>query len=108
MFTSPVLYTCNPYIDKNPPDHTYTPKEWNNFGHISLQTAGNTEEITKGLLSCLEKQNTSLENLVVLGCDGTNINTEWKGGIIQKIEVHIGKPVHWKNLPLESPEPLDE
>lgn len=33
--------------------------------------------------------------LAVLGCDGTVINTESKGGVVCLLEEHVKKPLHW-------------
>lgn len=34
-----------------------------------------------------------LDELDVLGCDGTVINTVWKLGVIRQIEQHVGRLV---------------
>ncbi|GBM54846.1 hypothetical protein AVEN_3832-1 [Araneus ventricosus] len=31
-----------------------------------------------------------------LGCDGANVNTGWKGGVMHLLETYIGRPLHWK------------
>ncbi|GBN35123.1 hypothetical protein AVEN_68238-1 [Araneus ventricosus] len=37
----------------------------------------------------------SLQNLSVIGCDGANVNTGWKGGVIRLLETYIGRPLQW-------------
>lgn len=65
------------------------------FGHISLKASGSAEEIFQAMISHFIKCNTSLEKLIVLGGDGTNVNTGWKSGVFRKLEVHIGRPLQW-------------
>ncbi len=45
------------------------------------------------MLSFLEKSKFSLEDLIIVGCDGTNVNTGWKNWVIRQIEVYIGRPL---------------
>lgn len=40
----------------------------------------------------LSKYETDYDNLNVIGCDGTNVNTGWKGGAIRLIETHLKRP----------------
>nr|CAI5869897.1 unnamed protein product [Callosobruchus analis] len=37
----------------------------------------------------------SLTNLKGIGCDGTNVNTGWKGGAIRLIEEQLERPLQW-------------
>ncbi|GBM63784.1 hypothetical protein AVEN_72207-1 [Araneus ventricosus] len=37
----------------------------------------------------------SLQNLSIIGCDGTNVNTGWKGGVIRLLETYVGRPLQW-------------
>ncbi|GBM71590.1 hypothetical protein AVEN_212941-1 [Araneus ventricosus] len=37
----------------------------------------------------------SLQNLSVIGCDGTNVNTGWKGGVIRLLETYVGRQLQW-------------
>ena len=36
-----------------------------------------------------------MSSLLVIGCDGTNVNTDMSNGIIKRIEDTLGIPVHW-------------
>ena len=36
-----------------------------------------------------------MTSLVAIGCDGTNVNTGMKNGVIKRIEDALGRPVHW-------------
>ncbi|GBO37320.1 hypothetical protein AVEN_201199-1 [Araneus ventricosus] len=37
----------------------------------------------------------SLQNLSVIGCDGANVNTVWKGGVIRLLETYVGRQLQW-------------
>ena len=36
-----------------------------------------------------------MESLLAIGCDGTNVNTGTKGGLIVLMEEYLGRPLHW-------------
>lgn len=65
------------------------------FGHLSLQPPVCAENIKNHMLQYLNNKGINLKDLVVIGCDGTNVNTGWKGGAIRLIEVSISKPLQW-------------
>lgn len=44
------------------------------------------------------------QELQVIGCDGTNVNTGWKGGVTKHIELIINKPLQWSICPLHASE----
>ncbi|GBM73318.1 hypothetical protein AVEN_246381-1 [Araneus ventricosus] len=37
----------------------------------------------------------SLQNLSVIGCDGTNVIKGWKGGVISLLETYVERPLQW-------------
>ncbi|GBL91678.1 hypothetical protein AVEN_108311-1 [Araneus ventricosus] len=37
----------------------------------------------------------SLQNLSVIGYDGANVNTGWKGRVIRLLDTYIGRPLQW-------------
>ncbi|KAK3925304.1 Tetratricopeptide repeat protein 30-like protein [Frankliniella fusca] len=39
--------------------------------------------------------NCGFDEVVVVGCDGTNTNTGWKGGIIRLLEEKLDRPLQW-------------
>lgn len=41
------------------------------------------------------EKNRFLDNVVVVGCNGTSINTELKNGVIRNLEMTIGSPMEW-------------
>nr|CAH7731779.1 unnamed protein product [Callosobruchus chinensis] len=67
----------------------------NYFGHLSLSSPVKAIDIANGILSHITKKGISLKDLKVIGCDGTNINTGWKGGVIRLIEEQLGRPLQW-------------
>ena len=64
------------------------------IGHVS-PNSGSAKDIFTSILSGLTEQGMSIENLDLVGCDGTNTNTGWKRGTIRELEVHIGRPLQW-------------
>nr|CAI5845276.1 unnamed protein product [Callosobruchus analis] len=64
------------------------------FGHLSLSSPVKAIDIANGILSYITKKGTSLTNLKLIGCDGRNVNTRWKGGAIRLIEEQLGRPLH--------------
>ncbi|GBL75056.1 hypothetical protein AVEN_243840-1 [Araneus ventricosus] len=64
------------------------------IGHVT-PTSGSSEDIVTSIISYLSGRGISLEKLVVIGYDGTAVNTGWKNGLIRRIEIHLGKPLQW-------------
>ncbi|KAL4720604.1 hypothetical protein ACJJTC_006946 [Scirpophaga incertulas] len=64
------------------------------LGHVT-PNSGSAEDIATSIISYLTSNDISLDELVVIGCDGTNVNTGLKNGIIRRIETHLGKPLQW-------------
>lgn len=67
----------------------------NYFCHVSLKPPVSAANIKNGLLECLNKYKTNIDTLTVIGCDGTNVNTGWKGGAIGLLETHLNRPLQW-------------
>ena len=65
------------------------------FGHLSLQPPVCSKDIKNQILQYLGNKGINPKDLEVIGCDGTNVNTGWKGGAIRLIEVSISKPLQW-------------
>lgn len=65
------------------------------FGHISINPPGTALNISKSIITYIKAKSIDLKCLTVVGCDGTNVNTGWKSGIIRLLEIHIGRPLHW-------------
>lgn len=63
------------------------------FGHLSINPPVNAVNIATNILSYMKENTVNPKNLKAIGCDGTNVNTGWKGGVIRIIEVQIGKPL---------------
>jgi hypothetical protein len=64
------------------------------LGHVS-PTSGQSESIKCSIIDFLNEKDISTSELVAIGCDGTNINTGAKNGVIALIERDIGRPVQW-------------
>jgi hypothetical protein len=64
------------------------------IGHVS-PTTGTAKEIANAILDHLKSSNILLDELDVIGCDGTVTNTGWKTGVIRQIEESIKRPLQW-------------
>ena len=47
------------------------------------------------IINYFSTSNISVDKLVAIGCDGTNVNTGQNNGVIRLIEVELGKPMQW-------------
>jgi len=64
------------------------------LGHIA-PISGNAKSIKSTMTDFFERNNMNLDNLTVIGCDGTAVNTGHKGGIIRLLEMHLNRPLQW-------------
>lgn len=64
------------------------------IGHVS-PSSGSSNDIASSIISYLSTHNIPLDELDVIGCDGTVTNTGWKSGVIRLIELHIKRPLQW-------------
>lgn len=69
--------------------------------------SGTAHNITSAIIEFLSHKNICLKKLSVAGCDGTNVNTGSKGGILALLERHMKRPLqraicllHSNELPL--------
>ncbi|CAH1996010.1 unnamed protein product [Acanthoscelides obtectus] len=63
------------------------------IGHFTPES-GNSLSIKRGILDFLEP-NFDVSNLLVIGCDGTAVNTGSKNGIIRQLEVSLNRSLQW-------------
>jgi hypothetical protein len=63
------------------------------ISHIT-PPSGTAEDIEVTMFTYLNREY-SLNKLMAIGCDGTNVNTGRKNGIISRIEKRIKKPLQW-------------
>lgn len=63
-------------------------------GHVT-PCSGSAQNIADSIISYLKKTGLSLDDLDVIGCDGTVTNTGWKGGVIRTIEEKVKRPMQW-------------
>lgn len=66
----------------------------NYLGHIA-PVRGSADCMKQGILDFFEKRMMSIQFLAVIGCDGTAVNTGYKGGIIRLLELHLKRPLQW-------------
>ena len=61
--------------------------------HITPQS-GSAEAISEELIQFIQEANL-VDDICVIGCDGTNVNTGSKGGVIARIEQTLNRSVQW-------------
>lgn len=64
------------------------------LGYVKLNEE-NAEIKQKTLHEFFNEKNISFENLIGICCDGENVNTGEKGGIIRLFEKQLKRPLHW-------------
>lgn len=64
------------------------------LGHVT-PNSGTSKDIATSIISYLSSNDILLDELIVIGCDGTAVNTGLRNGIIRRIELHLGKPLQW-------------
>lgn len=76
------------------------------LGH-TLPATGSAEDILRSVLNFFELKEIGLEELRMVGCDGTITNTGWLGGVMTLLEKHLQRPLqrmvcllHFNELPL--------
>ncbi|GBL98975.1 hypothetical protein AVEN_227492-1 [Araneus ventricosus] len=77
------------YCPKIAKEEHYTPVNEPNsvyIGHVNAAT-GRAKAIKEAILNFFVSNNMQLNGLTLIGCDGTNVNTGHKGGIIRLMEL---------------------
>ena len=64
------------------------------IGHFTPVT-GRSRSILEGIVKFTENSGVSLDSLIAIGCDGTNVNTGINGGLIVSMEHYLERPLHW-------------
>ncbi|KAK3909792.1 Glycine--tRNA ligase beta subunit [Frankliniella fusca] len=65
------------------------------IGHVAT-TSGHAANERNAIYNNVTSEVTGgFDEVVVLGCDGTNTNTGWKAGIMRKLEEKVGRPLQW-------------
>ena len=64
------------------------------IGHFT-PSSGSALSIYQGIIKFLMENNINLDSISAIGCDGTNVNTGTKGGIIRLLEKSLRRPLHW-------------
>ena len=64
------------------------------LGHIT-PSSGRAESIATGIWNFLNDNKIQTEDLVAIGCDGTNVNTGAHRGVIRLLEQRLGRPLQW-------------
>lgn len=64
------------------------------LGHTAPDS-GNAIDILKSFTEFFEVKGISLNELLIIGGDGTNVNTGWLGGLIALLENQLNRPLQW-------------
>jgi hypothetical protein len=75
------------YVLIGEPDSVY-------IGHIT-PISGKAESICGSIIEFFQNENISLDNLIAIGCDGTNVNVGVNNGIIRRLELQLERPLQW-------------
>uniref|UniRef100_UPI00358EBD2F uncharacterized protein n=1 Tax=Myxine glutinosa TaxID=7769 RepID=UPI00358EBD2F len=64
------------------------------FSHTT-PSSGSSKSIAESLVASLKERNVKTEDINVVGCDGTNVNTGHTGGVIRQLEETFNRPLQW-------------
>lgn len=73
------------------------------FGHVTCEL-GTAKGIKDTIIAHLNFKSVVLSEITVVGCDGTVVNTGFKGGIIRLMEEELNRPLQWFICQLHSNE----
>lgn len=73
------------------------------IGHKSVEN-GEASTIVAAIESILEEKLILTDSIKAIGCDGTNVNTGERGGVIRKLKIKWNQPVQWNNCEIHSNE----
>jgi len=59
-------------------------------------TSGTAKAISRSIVDFMTEQSISVNKLIALGCDDTNVNTGKNGGVFQLLETELEKPMQWR------------
>lgn len=75
----------------------------NYFGHVTCES-GTAKGIKDTIINHLKSKSVELSEIAVIGCDGTVLNTGFKGGVIRLMEEELNRPLQWFICQLHSNE----
>jgi len=64
------------------------------FSHTTAPS-GSSKDTAESLVASLKERNAKTENIKVVGCDGTNVNTGHIAGVIRRLEETFQHPLQW-------------
>ena len=64
------------------------------LGHTTPKS-GKSSDVSESIVDHLVQNNLTYDETVALGCDGTAVNTGWKGGVLRNVELKANRPMHW-------------
>lgn len=63
-------------------------------GHVAVER-GTAEIIVDSMMDFFEQKDINLDQVNIIGCDGTNVNVGRNNGIIVKLEERFNRPMQW-------------
>ena len=64
------------------------------IGHFTSVT-GRSRSILEDIVKSTKNGRVSMNSLIAIGCDGTNVNTGINGVLISMMEHYLGRPLLW-------------
>lgn len=64
------------------------------LGHTT-PSSGSAEHIKESIFEFFNSKSIGLDHLLAFGCDGTNVNTGIRGGVLRLIELELKRPIQW-------------
>ena len=64
------------------------------FNHTT-PNSGSSKDITDSIVTSLKERYVNTEKIQAVGCDGTNVNTGQKAGVIRRLEESFNHPLQW-------------
>ena len=64
------------------------------FNHTTPKS-GSSQDITNSMVKILKDRNVNTDSIQVVGCDGTNVNSGQRAGVIRRLEKSFNRPLQW-------------
>ena len=64
------------------------------LGYVS-PPSGSARHIASTIIRFFKNKKIDLSAVVAVGCDGTAVNTGFKGGVVRLLEENLKKPLQW-------------
>ena len=62
---------------------------------LTTPNSGSSKDITDSIVKSFKERDVNTEKIQAVGCDGTNVNTGQKAGVIHRLEESFNHPLQW-------------